>query len=155
MGKTVFIGLSVFLAAACQNRPMDYTLLVGEWAQQGQCDVRRNVYAPDHRYPWLKNGRYLWVENVNGHWETVYDGIYLTVPEKDLAAQGVRERGAIIITECPQTDGYLVHIQWLTPSAYRGYWDTNPDAPIVVTFKNPKDAFFRYVRCPQRAGGKR
>jgi hypothetical protein len=140
--NSILLGLLLSFTSACQNRAIDYTLLVGEWAQRGQCDKLRNAYTHD--------GRYQWLENASGKWLTQNDGLYVPVPEKEFRNFGVRERGAITIFIAPQQDGLLIQIQALNDSRYRGYWDTESDSGVVISFNNPKDAFFDYVRCPNR-----
>lgn len=107
---------------------INQSLLIGEWSQPGKCDRSRFIYT--------RNGQYISMEKKKGRWQTLYRGIYVTSPQQP---------NSIIIGDAPNMGGYLVDINELTRNTLKGEWNVN--ASEGLTFDNPEDAKFSYVRC--------
>ncbi|OKH39595.1 hypothetical protein NIES2119_04770 [[Phormidium ambiguum] IAM M-71] len=107
---------------------INQSLLIGEWSQPGKCNQSRFIYT--------RNGQYISMEKKKGRWQTLYRGIYLTSPQQP---------DSIIIGDGPNMGGYLVDINELTRNTLKGEWNVN--ASEGLTFDNPEDAKFSYVRC--------
>jgi hypothetical protein len=103
-------------------------LLIGEWSEPGKCNQTRLIYT--------RNGQFINMEKKKGVWQTLYRGIYVTSPQQP---------NSIIIGDGPNMGGYLVDIHELTSRTLKGEWNDN--ASEGLTFDNPEDAKFSYVRC--------
>ncbi|WP_193982715.1 hypothetical protein [[Phormidium] sp. LEGE 05292] len=104
------------------------SLLIGEWSTPGKCNQTRFIYT--------RKGQYIWMQKKNGFWQTSYQGIYVTSPQNP---------NSIIIGDGPNMGGSVVDIRELTRSTLKGEWNVN--ASEGLTFDNPEDAKFSYVRC--------
>lgn len=107
---------------------INQSLLIGEWSQPGKCNQSRFIYT--------RNGQYIWMQKKNGGWQSSYRGIYVTSPQQP---------NSIIIGDGPNMGGSVVDIHELTRSSLKGEWNAN--ASEGLTFDNPEDAKFSYVRC--------
>lgn len=122
----LFLGFTQETLAAMTK--INQNLLIGEWSQPGKCDRSRFIYT--------RNGQYISMEKKNGRWENLYRGIYVTSPQQP---------NSIIIGDGPNMGGYLVDIHELTRNTLKGEWNVN--ASEGLTFDNPEDAKFSYIRC--------
>jgi len=113
----------------------DYSLLIGEWSEPGACNQMRYVYTADRRY--------MWMEKKKGSWTTNFEGIYVPLNNTNLETPG-----AVIISERANQGGNYVEIHKLNQTTYSGMWNTKLSEGL--SFDNPDDAFFAYVRCPSR-----
>jgi hypothetical protein len=150
MNKHVVLSavLSIFAvqalsAHALAQSKINYSLLFGEWGNEQTCSKERRIFT--------RNGRYVWMVSENGRWKTRYSGIYSPFPQSKLA-QLQREEpialGAVYVGDHPNAGGSTMEIHSLTSNRYRGKWNTSWSEDL--SFENPKDAFFDFVRCPAR-----
>lgn len=140
--KVLSIFFAVFvLVLSSRSYAFDYGQLIGEWAKAGDCDHARYIYTKDGQYQWLqrKSGNY---------WNTIFKGVYITISENDFKSKGVKEQGAVVIAEGLNMGGSVVQIQTLNADSFKGYWDVNMSEGL--SFDNPNDAFFEFVRCQKR-----
>ncbi|XWK88729.1 MAG: hypothetical protein U7127_01305 [Phormidium sp.] len=107
---------------------INQNLLIGEWSKPGQCNQSRFIYT--------RKGQYIWMQKKNGRWQSSYQGIYVTSPQNP---------NSIIIGDGPNMGGSVVDIRELTRNTLKGEWNVN--ASEGLTFDNPEDAKFSYVRC--------
>jgi hypothetical protein len=125
----LIVSVSVFLLpqfANASKAKIDYALLVGEWSKPGQCDRQRFIYKQ-------AGNKYIWAQKKNSKWKNVYQGIYVRNPE----------RNSVIIGDGPNMGGETIDVYELTRSKYRGEWKSSNE----LSFDNPEDAKFTYVRC--------
>ncbi|HEY9625788.1 MAG TPA: hypothetical protein V6C84_00665 [Coleofasciculaceae cyanobacterium] len=132
--------LSGALIPTSADANVDYSLLVGEWAGSGLCDSSRYVFTQDERY--------LWIENKNGRWNTLYEGIYFPLDDRRLNRLSLKSPGAVIVADGPNMGGSMIEVHTLTQATYSGMW--NVALSDGLSFDNPDNAFFAYVRCPAR-----
>jgi hypothetical protein len=150
MNKHVVLSvvLSIFAtqalsAHALAQSKINYSLLVGEWGNAQTCSKERTVFT--------QNGRYMWMVSENGRWKTRYSGIYFAFPQSRLARlqrESPVALGAVHVGDHPNAGGNTVEIHSLTSNRYSGKWNTSWSEGL--SFENPKDAFFDFVRCPAR-----
>jgi hypothetical protein len=128
----------VCLIFVSKSHAVDYGQLIGEWSEGGKCGVSRYVFSRDGKYQWLERKR-------GGKWTMQYEGIY---KPKALKYKGTKEAGTIVIADGPSQGGNIVRLEIISADRLKGYWDT--EASEGLSFDNPKDALFDYVRCGKR-----
>jgi hypothetical protein len=104
-----------------------FSLLIGEWSESGRCGAERFIYTG--------NSKYIWMQKKGSIWKTSYRGIYVPKPELN----------SVVIADGPSMGGYVVNIYELNQTTYRGEWNT--EVSDGLSFDNPEDAKFTYVRC--------
>jgi hypothetical protein len=145
--KIVLFGVAtifILLDSSVNSQPrIDYSLLVGEWGDTGKCNQNRTIFT--------QKGRYVWMEKKSGRWKTLYSGIYFPYPKSKISLlqrESPKALGAIYIAERPNAGGDTVEIHTLTSNKYSGKW--NASWSDGLSFENPRDAFFDFVKCPFR-----
>jgi len=106
---------------------INFSPLTGEWSKSGQCNKERYIY--------FSNKKYVWIQKRGDIWKTIYRGIYVHKPGQK----------TVVIVDGPNTGGYIVDIYKLTQTTYKGEWKTSLSQGI--SFENPNDAKFTFVKC--------
>ena len=70
-------------------------------------------------------------------WKTAYKGIYVHKPEWK----------AVVIADSPNRGGHTIDIHELSQTTFKGEWKASLGE--VLSFDNPNDAKFTYVKCPR------
>jgi hypothetical protein len=109
------------------SKSIRFSLLLGEWSKSGQCSTERFIYT--------ENSKYIWMQKKGSTWNISYRGIYVPKPELN----------SVFIADGPNMGGYVVNIYELNQTIYRGAWNT--ELSEGLSFDNPEDAKFTYVRC--------
>lgn len=133
----------VLLNASPTKAESDYSLLVGEWSEAGQCDVSRTVFTED--------GRYQWLESSGGEWNSQFSGVYVLMTGERLASlqsDSPAAIGGVVIAEGPNMGGDVIEIHSLSQSSFSGMW--NEAFSPGLSFENPEDANIDLERCPSR-----
>jgi hypothetical protein len=128
----------ICLVLASKGHCVDYGQMVGEWSKAGKCGVSRFVFSKDGKYTWLERKR-------RSKWTVQYEGIYIP---NDTMSKGTKWQGAVIIADGPSQGGNLVRLEIISTTRLKGFWDA--EASEGLSFDNPKDALFDYVRCGKR-----
>lgn len=137
------LAMAVMLGAGMvYGQSVDYALVIGEWSKVGQCARTR--------FELTSSGRYLWREWSGSAWELKYDGIYSPVTTENLRQVGLSVPGALLVADGPATEGVLVEVHKLDRRVFHGKWVTQDEGPLTFTFQNPKDAWFKFIKCPSR-----
>ncbi|MEM8781091.1 MAG: hypothetical protein AAGF26_19980 [Cyanobacteria bacterium P01_G01_bin.49] len=88
------------------------------------------------------------MEKKQGSWITNFEGIYAPLNDNKLNNMGLEIPGAVMIAESANQGGNIVEIHKLNQTTYSGMWNTKLSEGL--SFDNPDEAFFAYVRCPSR-----
>lgn len=86
--------------ALARNR-VNFSLLVGEWAEQGKCNTSRIVF--------MQNGRYKLIQRKGNNWKTFFNGFY-----------GTTEPNTFFITNNEKITMYSLNISKLTRTMLAG-----------------------------------
>jgi hypothetical protein len=109
---------------AIASNKINYSLLIGEWADKGKCNSYRHVFTRDKRYKIL--------ERKQGKWKTLFNGFYL-----------VRDANIVSMGETVNPTEYGLIISKLT--------DKTLIATFVVESDEVPDLTpTSWVRCPNR-----
>jgi hypothetical protein len=134
------VALGILSTSTRTNAISDYSLLVGEWSETGACGRSRYVFTQD--------GHYVWIKNQGGNWSTQYEGFYIPLDDNKLSELGLETTGAVVVAPHPNAGGNLMEVHTLTETSYSGMW--NAALSDGLSFDDPDDAFFSYIRCPTR-----
>lgn len=118
-------------------------LLVGEWSEPDKCSNSRTVFT--------QNGQYFWVQKISGTWENSYEGIYVPMEREllsELQAGSPEVLNAVIVADGPNMGGAVMEVHDIAQDEFRGMWNVKWSEGL--SFENPNDAFFSFVKCPER-----
>jgi hypothetical protein len=109
------------------TKKINYNLLVGEWSLVGRCSKERYIYT--------SNNKYVWMQKKGAAWKVSYQGIFMSNSSKN----------TVVIADGLNMGGNVIDIFELNKKTFRGKW--NVEASDGLSFDNPEDAKFTYVRC--------
>jgi hypothetical protein len=109
---------------ALAQKNIDFSLLIGEWSEQGKCNTTRYIFTQDERYQFI--------EKSQGKWKTLFNGIYVT-----------KSPNVVVIGETQDTGGDSLEISKLTQTTLTGVW-------IWIIGYEIEKISTSWIRCPNR-----